>query len=346
MDERTDAPPGPTTDRRLTLGASEISAVVGLNPYQGPVSVWAAKTDPNYVNDVPRMDLDGKIHPVDVGHALERAVLVDLYARPRGYLLDFPGTVVCEEEPWASATPDALVRGTPLGAECKIVGTRQMHRWSDDEAEGPEGIPTEVNCQAQWQAWVRKLAAVDVVALIGTEVRVYNVPRHEEMIAVLVAAGRDFWTRCVIGGQMPVQIDGSEATRRVLERHFGKESRGMLEPTPAVLATAIAYADSGGFVKQYEAEKKQAGNHLRALIGEAAGFEGEIDGRKLKVTWKEQAGRADWERRAEALADGIRSILDAPDHPAMEAAGHRARALLDAAPPTTNPSRVLRVNVK
>jgi len=344
-DERTDAPTGPTTNRRLTLGASEISAVVGLNPYKGPFDVWASKTDPNYIDDIPRMEVDGQVHPVDVGHALERVVLEVLYAPPRRLTLAYPGTVVSTEEPWASATPDALVVGSGKGVECKIVGFRQAGRWSDDEEDGPEGIPTEVMCQAQWQAWVKKLVEVDVVALIGTELRVYTVPRHEEMIESLVTAGRDFWIRCVVGGQMPVQIDGSESTRRVLERHFGKEAQGLLEPTPAVLAHAIGYVDAGGFVNQYEAEKDVAGNNLRALIGDATGFEGEIDGHKLKVTWKTQAGRPDWKGRAEALADGIRSILDAPDYPAMDAAGHRARALLNTAP-TANPMRVLRVNVK
>jgi len=297
----SDAPPGPTADRSLTLGASEIAAVAGLAPYKSPIDVWGSKRgllppdDPDVVD--PRM----------VGKVLERPMLEHLYAPPRHLVLMFPGTLTHQSEPWASATPDAIARpgelmdGPKHAVEGKIVGGRQQVRWLNDEDGAEPGPPVEVVCQVQWQCWVLRSVGVpvthgDVVALFGTQLQVFRVEYDAAFVADLATIASEWWQRHIVGGKMPV-ADGSASAKRVIDARWRKVERGLLPMPAEVEQVARDYVRLGATIRAAEEERDALGNQLRVAIADAQGFDG--DG--IRARWRSQKGRVSWERYATAL---------------------------------------------
>lgn len=274
----------PTIDRKLYLGASDIAAVMGISPWKGPIDVWAEKRG---MEGLPGNEAQR------IGQVLERPILMELY--PARGALTFPGTQIHRRIPWAGCTPDAmehaLIEGQAVDSLCqvKVVGRGQLSRWGDP-SEGEMALPAEVRLQVQWEMEVTGVSLDRVIALLGTELRVYDVFRDPELGQGLLDAAEPFWVENVLRGQMP-QVDGSEGCRRVLERHFGRERLGMLPAGNQGMAWAKAYANATRRIRELEAEKEQAGNRLRLLIGDHLGIEGVFEGSEVRATWKTQPGK-------------------------------------------------------
>lgn len=280
-------PTGATLDRRSFLGASEIAAVVGLHPWKSALDVWAAKIHGIEATDSPVMR---------AGRELERPILERLYAAPRGVAIWYPGTFRLPGEPWAGATPDAfepLAQAAVLDLECKLVGRGQFARWGD-EPEGADAIPPEVLCQIHWQMLCGGAAAGCAVALLGTELRVYDVPRDAEFAANLLDLGRAWWRRHVEGGEMP---EVTASSRETLRRLFPRASGALLAMREDVRDLASEYLAARDAAKAAEEARETAGARLCAAIGDAEGFEAA----DLRVTWKEQRGRIAYSELVKAL---------------------------------------------
>src|SRR5689334_16414020 len=85
----------------LGIGASEISAVVGMNPYASPWSIWLRKT-----GQAPDVE---ETEPMEWGNRLEPAIR-QKYVDVTGHSVYVPPkSMFSEERPWARATPDGIV---------------------------------------------------------------------------------------------------------------------------------------------------------------------------------------------------------------------------------------------
>ena len=87
--------------RRTFIGASEIAAVCGLNPYDSALDVYAAKV---LGQQRRRANLEGRA-TARLGHLLEPALLRD-YEQQHGVTIVRPATRRHPDYPWAGATPD------------------------------------------------------------------------------------------------------------------------------------------------------------------------------------------------------------------------------------------------
>ncbi len=267
-------------DRRTYLGSGDIAAVAGLSPYRSALDVWAQKV--GVVGDTPdRMAMQ-------VGRALERPVIELLYAAPRGLTVEYPGWMRGTNT-WAGATPDALVRparapdtSMDKGVECKVVGNRMAHRWGEEE-QGLDAVPADVLAQVQWQLWCSGWSSADVVALLGTELRVFAVARDAEMIGNLAEIGARFWHDHVVANVAPeVTEAGAARARDLLSRIYPRQKSAELLDMPAdVRLLAEHYLEMGAAVKEAEAQKNQAAALLQARIGDGAGFKAH----DLKASW-------------------------------------------------------------
>lgn len=308
------------TERRSFLGASEVAAVVGANPFHTALDVWAEKRG---------ISERKENEPTRAGHIFE-SVLLGEYADRFRCDMEYPGSLRGAEE-WIEASPDACAVYRSRNPEeltierrnvqAKVVGYRVAHHWGD-ESEGAEGVPAYVYLQLQWEMLVARLAFSDVIAALGSEIRIYrDIARDDETIGLLVEQCRDFWHRCVVGGELPV-VDGSESARRVIERLFPRARRSTTAaPSQDFIALAQRYDDARAAEARAVAEKEEAGNLLRVAVGDRSGFAG----RWGSVTWGEnEKGRTDWQ--AIAVEAGATSELIAKH--------------------TAPSGRVLRVNLK
>lgn len=268
------APTGPTLDRRTYCGGTDIGAIVGLHPWKSALDVWAEKCRGITVETTPVMR---------AGQVLERPILEDLYAAPRGIELAYPGTLRHPVETWIAATPDAIEVELAVDVQCKLVGRGQFARWGD-EIDGADAIPPEVLAQIQWEILVADAVAGRAVALLGTELRVYDVPRDDAFLADLIEIGRAWWRRHVIGDEMP---EVTAASRDTLRRLFPRATGAILTMREDVRDLALDYCRARDRAQIAADEREAAAARLCAAIGDADGFEAP----DLKVTWKEQRGR-------------------------------------------------------
>lgn len=190
-------------ERRKGLGASEISAVMGLNDFNTPLDIWLEKTSTAEPTDknMPEAAL--------WGHRNEHNVAIEFAIRnPKlGKIAPTPGLLAHPEYDEIRATLDRVLvkrRVRPVQAvaavECKTVGDfAYKNYWAD-------GLPPiHIQLQAQWQMAVTGLPTVYVPHLVGgnymPEPIVFH--RDEDVIEQIVEFGRAWWHDHIVLGERP-----------------------------------------------------------------------------------------------------------------------------------------------
>lgn len=194
--------------RLLTIGGSDLSAIMGLNPYCSPWEVWAEKTE--------------RLEPFE-GNAATRAG--QLYERA---LLDYAESQVgeIERDVWLpaddvplSATCDGIVGyGTPYRrpVECKTTGIvgPVCGDWGDEYTdEVPEGYA--VQCHAQLICTGADLCYLFAL-VAGRGTLQYEIERNESVVDAIKTYVQTWWDRHVVG-DMPPPVEGTrlDAVKRL-----------------------------------------------------------------------------------------------------------------------------------
>jgi putative phage-type endonuclease len=271
--------------RSTGIGGSEIAAVVGLSEYDSPLDVYRRK----------RGLEDEKLstEAMEAGNRLEPAIC-DWAGDALGLALVPSDTLRHPDNDWMFATPDRLVRGQRSGLQAKNVGIRMAHKWGETD----DAIPDEYRVQVEWEMEVASLDLMYVAALIGGQrLRIYTIRRDDEIVADIVGKARSFWFDHVLAGNPP-PIDGSDRTRQRIQREHPTANGLILPGTAEVEALARTYLTARDAEKAAQRAKTEAGNRLRKLIGDAAGYVG----REWKATWTgTENGKPDWKAIAEEM---------------------------------------------
>lgn len=273
--------------RKTGLGASEVAAVAGLDPYRSALDVFSEKlgyAPPFEGNRATR--LGSRLQPV-----IAEEALVEL----GGGTLSEPGTLRHPEEPWRLATPDYLLNGDTI-LEIKHTGYRSADAWGQGEDE----IPARVLAQVTWQMDVAGIHKGAVAALIGgSDLRVYPVAYDPELAQSLVSVCRTFWFENVMAG-VPPEIDGSDSARLYLAQRFPRETRPIADATAEQEQLVAQLKQAKDEATLAEARVTLYENRLKAAIGDCAG----IAGNGWSITWKatKDSARTDWEALAKSLS--------------------------------------------
>lgn len=275
--------------RRSGIGGSEIAAVVGMSPFASPIQVWMEKTQGERRAQNERMRLGDLLEPV----------VLALYAdRTGAELRTEVGTLTHPAHAHVLATPDAVAcRGEEEWLlEAKACTWRKRIEWGEP---GTDEVPPHYLLQVQWTMAVTGLARADVAVLFGGEtLEIYTVYGDPELQAWLIEESGHWWAKHVEGNDPP-PIDESDAATRWLQR-IEQLRPEYLPATAEATAHATAYRRATAEEKQAKADRAWSGNHLRALVGEDAGIQGEgwratwkadkNGKRTLRVTWLDNGG--------------------------------------------------------
>ena len=240
--------------RRSSLGASEIAAVAGIDPFRGAWDVWAEKMG---------LDIAEPVAGSDMGHLFERPLL-EYYSRQTGIALTYPQTMRNPLETWMSATPDGLADDRVV--QVKVVGKDMAFKWDN-------GVPEYVVCQVQWEMIVTRRPLATVVACVGgTDYRVLDVVTDPELQQSLLAIGQRFWFDHVVA-QTPPAPDGSEACQFALSARYRSVGADLLPANELLVSKAREYKRLAAQIAQLEQDQKAIANTMRAAIGDRSGFE-------------------------------------------------------------------------
>lgn len=266
--------------RREGIGASEVAAVVGLSPYDGPLRVWLSKVAGLDVEDNPAMKW---------GRRLEDDVLEEFAEQhPDVKVTPKPGMFADADGPWRLCTPDAF--GEDEDGQL-LIEVKTGMSYGDADAWGEPGtdeIPVQYLCQVTWSCDILGLArwALPVLLLDQRDYREYRGQFDPELAALLRARVGAFWHGNVLAGVEPA-ADGLASTVDLLADRALREEKTVDLPADAA-QWLIGYRVNHQAIAAQEEAKREWGNLLRQHLVQHDATVGLLGGEKV-VTFKKGA---------------------------------------------------------
>lgn len=306
-----------TTEQQLArargITATDIAAILGLNPWKGAVDVFAGKVG-------GRVDELGDDVRVDWGNRLEDPIR-SWYGHTLGVDVTVPGTLWHPTDALAAATPDGVIypraaANARNGLEIKTHTISLRHLYGEP---GTDQVPVWELLQCVWNMYVTLLPFWHLVAFIDGLPTIYLIERDRELEELCVDAAHTFWTSYVVPRVLPPP-DGSDSYAADLLRRFPAHTREELVAAGAAELAAVRelrnVRDQLTTLERREAVLEQ---QLKAVIGDHAGLAWTEGKRTDKVTWKRSrdSSATDWESvayergaQADLLQSGARAVLE------------------------------------
>lgn len=278
-----------TIDRKTGIGGTDMSAIVGMNPWRSAFDVWAEKTGqlPDFA-ETERMAW---------GRRIQRAI-AEGYSEITGRKHEWlDQTRRSEKRPWQIWTPDAVIVGEPRLLDCKNVGIDQSGEWGE---EGTEEVPDHIVIQAQWYMHAGSFELFDVAALFGgNNLKVYTLQRDTEFQEILLDQGEKFWQDHVLAKNAP-DISATEGSKMYLAKKFPKNNGKLRTPTVDEFELIETYRKARILFSIAKDEKEDIAAAVKQAIGDDDGFQWGEGKEKEKVTWKKtkDGKKTDWQSLA------------------------------------------------
>lgn len=251
--------------RQKSIGGSDASSIIGLNPWSSPYTVWADKL--------------GKIPPKEDNEAMRQGRDLEFYVAER--FCEATGKKVRRENhilinpdyPFAHANVDRMVVGEDAGLECKTTSSLNMKNFKN----GAFPDTYYVQCVHYMMVTGCKKWYLAVLVL-NKDFMVFEIERDEEEIEALAKSEAEFW-KLVEEKTSPI-ADGTSSTSNtisVLYPESNEESVNLF----AYEADLQQYIALSAQIKELEKLKDEAANKVKAFLGEAG--RGESD--HYRVSW-------------------------------------------------------------
>ena len=176
------------TLRRNHIGASDISALFGLDPFKSGADIWLSKT---FGVD----DTNVQSESMELGNAFE-APMIEWAASELGVKVSTnPDDLfrVCPEHPVLSATLDARI--LPFSSK-RAIEIKTTGRSDEYGEEGSDQVADRTLIQCQQQCLVFGLDGVDIGVLLGRnglKRALYHVERNNAIIDSIIKKAETFW---------------------------------------------------------------------------------------------------------------------------------------------------------
>lgn len=239
----------PIIDRSKGLGASEISAALGLSPYKTRLQLYMEKT--------------GELEPfagniaADVGTLLEPYVLRKFSEASGQEVIGRQDIFRHPSLPFVWATLDGRTE-RPAVVEAKTAGSDT--RWGE---AGTDEIPDEYLIQVQTQMLCAGYRLAYIPVLFGTRsFAIYNVEADRELQEMITDGAADFWGH-VQRREPPEPTTLADATLRY---RVSRESSVTLPDSMA--ATVANLVQVRGQLKALEADEEEMKLAIVSFMGE------------------------------------------------------------------------------
>lgn len=254
--------------RHQYIGGSDAAAVVGMNAWVSPFSLWAEKT-----GRLP--GFDGNL-ATEVGTYLEEFVAQKFASETGKKVRRSNQSWFNDQYPWAIANIDREIVGEDAGLEIKTTSELNTQKFKGGE------YPANYYCQCMHYMAVTGKQRWYLAVLIGNrEFKWFAIERDEDEIQALMAAEEAFWEQ--VKTDTPPMTDGSSSTTSTLSTLYPESSDecigiGFFEKELDNYFRLKAQAkDLAMTIEGIE-------NRLKHHLGECARGESE----KYKVSWKTQ----------------------------------------------------------
>lgn len=210
-------------ERRKGIGGSDVSCILGLNPYRSCLSIYMDK-----IGAVP-VDLEMVSEQAYWGTVLEEPIAQRFAEKHPELTVRRNNNMLCNSDyPFAIANIDRDVRdenGKMSGLEIKTTGLRGAQYWEDDD------IPLMYSLQANHYMMVTGWEKWDFAVLIaGQKYIERQIIRDEELIQSLIPKEIAFWN--LVKSLTPPDSDGSADYGEVLKSLYPSATKGKVINIP------------------------------------------------------------------------------------------------------------------
>lgn len=277
--------------------SSAIGAILGLSPYETPLSMW--------------LSLTGRGRPAEddaerfrMGHALE-PVIRDEYAHRFGVSVVKPprSIVALADGITVSAAADGMSKAADglCGLECKSHRIFTAHEYGPP---GTDDVPVHEWIQCQVGMWAYNVRRWDLALLMDSRVTVYHLVYDQTRAERVVESAARWWRDHVIADRAPEPIgkaaDGAAVghlypANKAKPRPATPQERDLIERLRVARVVAAK-------AKLSEAKLKQ---QLQLHIGDADG----ITWTEPTDTGAEKECRITWKKAADSIGQDYRAML-------------------------------------
>lgn len=251
--------------RQKSIGGSDASSIIGLNPYSSPYTVWADKL--------------GKIPPKEDNEAMRQGRDLEFYVAER--FCEATGKKVRRENfilinpdyPFAHANVDRMVIGEDAGLECKTTSALNMKNFKNG------AFPDTYYVQCVHYMMVTGCTKWYLAVLVlNKDFMVFEIERDEEEIEALAKSEADFWK--LVESKTAPMADGTASTSNTISVLYPESSDDSVSLL-AYESELQQYIALSAQIKDLEKIKDEMANKVKAFLGEAG--KGETD--NYKVIW-------------------------------------------------------------
>lgn len=257
--------------RSQYIGGSDAAAVVGLNAYASPYSLWAEKTGkiPGFAGNLA----------TEVGTFLEEFVAQKFAQETGKKVRKCNQSFLNSEYPFAIANIDREIIGEDAGLEIKTTDSLNLKKFKNGE------YPANYYAQMVHYLAVTGKQRWYLAVLIGNkEFKWFTLERDEAEIAALMNAEYYFWE--LVKTDTPPAVDGTVATSEAMKTIYADNDDSVCDLT-AFSTNIKQYMDLKKQIKELEELADEAANKIKEFMGSSGG--GECD--SFKVSWKSQTRR-------------------------------------------------------
>lgn len=270
--------------RSQYIGGSDAAAVVGLNTYSSPYTLWAQKTGrlPNFQGNLA----------TEVGTYLESFVADKFEAETGKKVRRCNLSFLNSQYPWAIGNIDREIVGEDAGLEIKTTDSLNMGKFKNGE------YPANYYVQCvHYMALTGKKRWYLAVLIGNKDFKWFTIERDEAEIAALMNAEKEFWQH--VKEDKPPEIDGTESTSKTIKTIYADSNNEMID-LYLHKSEIEQYVDLGKKIKELETMRDEAANRIKVFMGDSSG--GECD--NYRVSWKS---------RTRSTFDSKRFAKDNPD---------------------------------
>lgn len=239
------------TYRRRGIGGSDAAAIVGLNHYATPYTLWADKTGRLPEREDNEAMRQGRDLEAYVASRFEEAT--GKKVRRRNVMFQH------DEHDFILADIDREVIGEQTGLECKTTSVMNLRRFKNGE------FPDEFYVQC-----IHYLAVTGykkwylAVLVLNQGFYVYEINRDEAEISALIAAEKEFWETYVVPDIAP-PVDGYIATSKAIEQVFSDAGGECELIGDTAIRNYLALKDT---LRQIQKEMRKAEQQIKVELGE------------------------------------------------------------------------------
>lgn len=247
------------------IGGSDAAAVVGLNHFCSPYTLWAIKA-----KRIP--EFEGNL-ATEVGEYLEEFVAQKFTEETGKKVRRNNRSLINEEYPWAIANIDREIVGEDAGLEIKTTSELNLKRFKNGE------YPDSYYVQCVHYLAVTGKERWYLAVLIGNkEFKWFVIERDEEEIQALMDAEREFWHLVETDTAPPA--DGTKSTTKTIKTLFADSDDTQVDLS--AYDTALqTYIRLGRQIDELEQLREDAANKVKAYMAEA----GRGESNSFKVSW-------------------------------------------------------------